>query len=46
MSRRQALKYSGAVMGSFVVANTVLAGCTPPPAPVAATSEGDLTEDE
>jgi carboxymethylenebutenolidase len=33
MNRRQALKYIAAVMGSLAVANTVLAGCAPPPAP-------------
>lgn len=32
MSRRQALKYIAAVMGSLAVANTVLAGCMPAPA--------------
>lgn len=39
MSRRQALKYIAAVMGSLAVANTVLAGCTPAPtaAPTATT---------
>lgn len=31
MTRRQALKYIAAVMGSLAVANTVLAGCTPTP---------------
>lgn len=36
MSRRQVLKYIAAVVGSFAVANTVLAGCTPVPAPTAA----------
>jgi carboxymethylenebutenolidase len=32
MTRRQALKYIAAVMGSLAVANTVLAGCAPMPA--------------
>jgi len=32
MSRRQAIKYIAAVVGSVAVANTVLAGCTPVPA--------------
>ncbi len=34
LSRRQALKYVAAVMGSLVAANTVLAGCAPVAAPV------------
>ena len=38
MSRRQVLKYIAAVVGSFAVANTVLAGCAPMPAPVATTA--------
>lgn len=33
MTRRQALKFIAAVMGSLAVANTVLAGCAPMPAP-------------
>jgi len=33
MTRRRALKYIATVMGSLAVANTVLAGCAPPPAP-------------
>ncbi len=38
LTRRQALKYIAAVMGSLTLANTVLAGCTPMPtaAPTAA----------
>ncbi len=35
MTRRQALKYIAAVIGSLAAANTVLAGCTPMPAPAA-----------
>ena len=38
MSRRQVLKYIAAVVGSFAVANTVLAGCAPLPAPAAPTA--------
>ncbi len=38
MSRRQVLKYIAAVVGSFAVANTVLAGCAPMPAPAATTA--------
>ena len=43
MSRRQVLKYIAAVVGSFAVANTVLAGCAPLPAPAAPTAAQPAT---
>ena len=42
LTRRQVLKYIAAVVGSFAVANTVLAGCAPMPAP-APTGAADPT---
>ena len=44
LTRRQALKYLAAVLGSLAVANTVLAGCTPPPVqpPTAAAGAASL----
>ncbi len=35
MTRRQALKYIAAILGSLTAASTVLAGCAPPPTPAA-----------
>ena len=43
MTRRQAIKYIGAVLGSAAVASTFLAGCAPATAPAQTTSAQSVT---